>query len=65
MERLFYDHFSILDHIMFSGRMIDEFERIWKDVVMAQLRDCPTICLEGMRKTTKISVRIAGVLPEI
>jgi hypothetical protein len=65
VERLFYDPFSILDYIVFSGRMIDELERIWKDVVMAQLRHYSGICLEGLRKTTKISARRAGVLPEI
>jgi hypothetical protein len=45
--------------------MIDKLERIWKDVVMAQLRHYPSICLEGLSKTTTISVRRAGVLLEI
>jgi hypothetical protein len=43
VEGLFYDPFNILDNITFSGGVIDGLERIWKDVVMAQLRNIPFI----------------------
>jgi hypothetical protein len=45
--------------------MIDELERVWKEAVLAQLRYCPGICLERLRKTTKTSLNIAGVPVEI
>jgi hypothetical protein len=32
---LLYDAFGITDYIVCNGRMIDELERIWKEVVMA------------------------------
>jgi hypothetical protein len=31
--------------------MTDEFERIWKEVVMAQLRHYPSIHLEALEKS--------------
>jgi hypothetical protein len=31
----------------------DELERIWKEVVVPNLRYYPNICLEGLRKTTQ------------
>jgi hypothetical protein len=39
----------------------NELERIGKEVVVAN----PDICLEGLRKTIKTSVRIAGLRAEI
>jgi hypothetical protein len=45
--------------------MVDELERVWKEAVLAQLRYCPGICLEILRKTMKTSVRIVGVPVEI
>jgi hypothetical protein len=33
--------------------MDDELKRIWKEVVVAELRYYPGICMEGMRKTMK------------
>jgi hypothetical protein len=41
--------------------MPDELKRIWKEVIMDYSRYYPGICLEGLRKTTKTSVRPAGV----
>jgi hypothetical protein len=35
------------------GQMNDELEMFWKEVVMAQLRHYPGICLERLRKTTE------------
>jgi hypothetical protein len=43
----------------------DELERIRKKAVMAYLKYYPGICLEGLRKMTKTSVRIAGLRKEI
>jgi hypothetical protein len=34
--------------------MCDEFERIWKETVVACSSLYPGICLEGLKKTTKI-----------
>jgi hypothetical protein len=34
--------------------MTDELEGIWKEVLMAQSRDYLSICLEGLRKATKL-----------
>jgi hypothetical protein len=45
VEGLFYDPFNILDNITFSGGVTDESERIWKDMVMAHLRN---ITFSGM-----------------
>jgi hypothetical protein len=57
----------ISDYIASNERMIvnNELERMWKEAVVAQLRYYPGICLEGLRKTTKTSVRIAGLRAEI
>jgi hypothetical protein len=45
--------------------MVDKLERVWKEAVLAQLRQCPCICLETLRKTMKTTFRIAGVPVEI
>jgi hypothetical protein len=45
--------------------MNDELERIWKETIMACLRYYLDIWLEGLGKTAKTSVTIAGVLAEI
>jgi hypothetical protein len=45
--------------------MIDEMERIWKETVMACLKYCPGIRLEGLSKPQRTSVKIVGVPPEI
>jgi hypothetical protein len=45
--------------------MSDELERSWKEVLMAYLRYYPDICLKGLRKTTKASVVMVGILAEI
>lgn len=42
----------------------DELERIWKDAVVAQLRYNAGICLEGLRKSMKTSLRVADVLAD-
>jgi hypothetical protein len=41
-----------------KGMMTDKSERIWKEVVMAQVTYYPGIHLERLRKTTKTSIRI-------
>jgi hypothetical protein len=33
--------------------MTDRLERTWNKVTMAYLRYCPSICQDGMRKTTE------------
>jgi hypothetical protein len=45
--------------------MNDELEMIWKEVVMAQLRHYPGICLERLRKTTETLSQDNGVPAEI
>jgi hypothetical protein len=45
--------------------MHDEMWRIWKEAVVTSSGHYPGICLEGLRKTTKTSIRTAGVLAEI
>jgi hypothetical protein len=45
--------------------MISDTERDWKEAVMTYLRYCPSICLKGLRKTAKTSVRITSVLGKI
>jgi hypothetical protein len=44
--------------------MIDELERIWKEVVVAQTMYCPRIWLEVLRKITK-RLRIADLPAQI
>jgi antibiotic biosynthesis monooxygenase (ABM) superfamily enzyme len=41
--------------------MNDELERFWKEEVMVQLRFYPGICLEGLNKITKTSIRVVSV----
>jgi hypothetical protein len=36
-------------------------ENIWKDAVVALSKNCPAVFLEGLRKTAKLLLRIAGV----
>jgi hypothetical protein len=45
--------------------VLEQSERIWEEVMVAYSRYYPGICLEGLRKTTKTSVRIAGVPSEV
>jgi hypothetical protein len=33
--------------------MSEEFERIWKETIMAESRHYPGICLEGQRKAKR------------
>jgi hypothetical protein len=44
----------------------NEFERVWKEAVMVKSDAAyyPDICLEGLSKTIKASVRIGGILAE-
>jgi hypothetical protein len=44
--------------------MRDELERIWKEASITWSRYCPDICLEELRKNTKV-LSIAGVPAEI
>jgi len=37
-----------------------EFRRMWKEAVVGYFKVLPSVCLEGMRKTTESLVRIAG-----
>jgi hypothetical protein len=43
----------------------DESERTWKEAIVADLRYYPGICLEGLGKPRKASVRITGLRAEI
>jgi hypothetical protein len=45
--------------------MTDEFERIWKEAVVALLKYYPTSCLEWLENTTENPGMIAGVSAEI
>jgi hypothetical protein len=45
--------------------MANELEMTRKEVVVAQSWNYPSICLEGLRKSTKTSVRVADLLAEI
>jgi hypothetical protein len=52
------------------GRLVNnELERMWKEglgiAYCANLKNCPGIVLVGLRKTTKSSVRISGLVAEI
>jgi hypothetical protein len=40
--------------------MTDEFERIWKEVVLAQLQHYPSIHLEALRKSQETLVKLAS-----
>jgi hypothetical protein len=60
----FNDAVCILDYIASNDRL-DELEWIWKKAVVAYLRYYPAVCLKRLRKTTKTSVRIAGLQTEI
>jgi phage baseplate assembly protein W len=44
-----------------AGWLMNEQEKISKEVVVALLRYYPKICLEQLRKTTTTSVRTATV----
>jgi hypothetical protein len=43
---------------------INELERIWKEAVVIESRNCFDIHWGGLRKTTK-TLKISGVLPDI
>jgi hypothetical protein len=45
----------------FRTEMDDKLKTIWKEMLMASSRFISRICLDGLRKTMKTSVRIAGV----
>jgi hypothetical protein len=49
----------------FSIETDDELETIWKEMLMASSWYIPRICLEGLRKTMKTSVRMAVVPAKI
>jgi hypothetical protein len=36
----------------------DELERIWKEMIVAQSRFHPDICVGGLRKTTKDLIKV-------
>jgi hypothetical protein len=42
-----------------------ELERIWKEAIVVPFRHPTEICQEGLRKSKKISNRIAGAPAEI
>jgi hypothetical protein len=48
-----------------AGWMNDELKRILKEVVVVWATCYPRICLKGLRKTQKASVRIVGIPNEI
>jgi hypothetical protein len=45
--------------------MNDELERAWKEAVVFCLKYYPSICLEGLRKLRKLSVKVTGLRAEI
>jgi hypothetical protein len=53
------------DYVTLSDRIIDESERIWKEVIMSNLRYYPNICLEGLMETKKNLSQDSCVLAEI
>jgi hypothetical protein len=61
---LFYDIFSVTSLYSVDGRVISEWWSIGRDLVESGhgliLRYYSGICLEGLRKTTNISSKIAG-----
>jgi hypothetical protein len=44
--------------------VVDEMETV-EEASWPNLRHCPGICLEELRKTTKIAIRIDGLRAEI
>jgi hypothetical protein len=66
LSGLFHDAVSISDYVMSNGRMMvnNELERIWKEAAWVLSWYNPAICLLGLRKTTKISVRVADIRTE-
>jgi hypothetical protein len=44
--------------------MNNELERIWKEAVVAYRKCDPGVCLDGLRKITKTSIRITDVPDE-
>jgi hypothetical protein len=42
-----------------------ELERLWKEMVIARLSYYPNMCLERLRRATRISVSVASVPVEI
>jgi hypothetical protein len=56
--------FSVLDYTTWNDRTRDEFQRISKGTEVASSRYNPRICLEKLRKMTKIlsqSSFLAGI----
>jgi hypothetical protein len=57
---------SYTTQVQMVGWLIwDKLERIWKQQDMTKLKDYPGSWLEGLRKTTRNSFSITGVLAEI
>jgi hypothetical protein len=48
---LFNDVISSSGYIVSIGRLINEWERIYKEAVRSDLSNHPDNCLEGQRKT--------------
>jgi hypothetical protein len=48
-----------------DGRMTDEVEGIWKEVILVCSRCYAGICLEGLRNAVKKSVRVLSVFAKI
>jgi hypothetical protein len=62
---ILFNDVNSLDYIASKDRRINELIRMWKEAVLPNLRYYHGICLEGLRKTTEISVRIAGLRAKI
>lgn len=51
---------------MLDDRVVDEVERSWKEVVMAYVRQYPSIYLDGLRKiTASVSIAIGKLRFEL
>jgi hypothetical protein len=50
---------------MASDRMINKLQRSWKEIVVANLRHYPNICLEPFGIIMKPSIKRAGFRSEI
>jgi hypothetical protein len=52
------------DYVTLSDGIIDELERMWKEMIMSNLRYYPNICLEGLMETRNMASHLLhGVIP--
>jgi hypothetical protein len=57
---------SILDCVSsIISKLMNKFERIWKETIMAELMYCHNIWLVGLRETWETSLSVICVLAKI